>query len=251
MYGYAASQERDVGHRALGSLARLSLREVCGAAGNVRLARFQFLLGFQSMIPGPEDLAAQYAQMSGTELMELARSYDGLREAAQAALRAEFARRGLEPPLVEELGEWELRRLVTVRRYRDLAEAYVGRSLLESAGIPAWVANENLVRMDWFYSNVIGGLRLQVDEGNEAAARELLEQAAPETIAYGQGEVFVQPNCPKCGSAEVTLGYGIGSSWPPPASNVSSSPLMPGEETWHCGACGAVWADDANREPQG
>ena len=47
------------------------------------------------MIPSPEDLAAQYAQMSETELMELARSYDGLLEIAQVALRAEFARAGL------------------------------------------------------------------------------------------------------------------------------------------------------------
>jgi hypothetical protein len=47
------------------------------------------------MTPSPENLAAQYAQMSETELMELARSYDGLLEFARTALRAEFARRGL------------------------------------------------------------------------------------------------------------------------------------------------------------
>ena len=128
------------------------------------------------MTPSPDDLAARYAGMSETELMELARSYDGLLETAQVALRAEFARRGLEPPLVEAPEEWQFRRLVTVRRYRDLAEAYVGRSLLESAGIPAWIADENLVRMDWFYSNLVGGMRLQVDERDEAAAREILEQ---------------------------------------------------------------------------
>ena len=134
------------------------------------------------MTPNPEDLAAQYAQMSETELMKMARSYDGLLEIAQVALRAEFARRGLEPPLVEEPEEWELRRLMTVRRYRDLAEAYMGRSLLESAGIPAWIADEHLVRTDWFYSNLVGGMRLQVDEREEAAAREILEEGAPETI---------------------------------------------------------------------
>jgi len=89
------------------------------------------------MRPSPEDLAAQYAQMSETELMELARSYDGLLEIAQAALRAEFARRGLEPPLMEEPDELEFRPLATVRRYRDLTEALAARSLLESAGIPA------------------------------------------------------------------------------------------------------------------
>ena len=160
------------------------------------------------MTPSPEDLAAQYAQMSEMELMELARSYDGLLEIAQVALRTEFARRELEPPLVQDPGEWELRRLVTVRRYRDLAEAYVGRSLLESAGIPAWIADENLVRMDWFYSNLVGGMRLQVAEGEEAAAREILEEGAPGTITYGEAEVYVQPTCPKCGSVEITLGSG-------------------------------------------
>jgi hypothetical protein len=97
---------------------------------------------------------------------------------------------------------------MTVRRYRDLAEAYMGRSLLESAGIPAWIADEHLVRMDWFYSNLVGGMRLQVDECDEVAAREILEEGVPETITYGEKELYVQPTCPKCGSAEITLGSG-------------------------------------------
>ena len=105
--------------------------------------------------------------------------------------------RGLEPPLVEEPEEWEFRRLVTVRRYRDLAEAYVGRSLLESAGISAWIADENLVRMDWFFSNLIGGMRLQVDESDEAAAQEILEEGTPETITYGEEQVYVTANLPE------------------------------------------------------
>ena len=203
------------------------------------------------MKPSPEDLAAQYAQMSEMELMELARSYDGLLEVAQGALRAEFARRGLEPPLVEEPEEWEFRRLVTVRRYRDLAEAYVGRSLLESASIPAWIADEHLVRMDWFYSNLVGGLRLQVDECNEAAAREILEEGAPETITYGEEEVYVQPTCPKCGSAEITLGSGTERGRSLVVLYFLSIPVPPRQATWHCEACGGQWVDAGNGEPLG
>ena len=203
------------------------------------------------MTPSPEDLAAQYAQMSETELMELARSYDGLLDVAQTALRAEFARRGLEPPLVEEPEVWEFRRLVTVRRYRDLAEAYVARSLLESAGIPAWIADENLVRMDWFYSNLIGGMRLQVDEREEAAAREILEERAPGTITYGEDEVYVQPTCPKCGSAEITLGSGTERGRSFVALYMLSVPVPPREAAWHCEACGAQWVDAGNGEPLG
>jgi ribosomal protein S27AE len=180
--------------------------------------------------------------MSETELMEFARSYDGLLEVAQEALRAEFARRRLEPPLVEEPGEWEFRRLKTVRRYRDLAEAYAGRSLLESAGIPTWIADENLVRMDWFYSNLIGGMRLQVNESDEMAAREILEERAPDTITYDEEEVYVQPTCPKCGSGEVSLGNGTERGRSLLALYVLAIPVPPREAIWHCGACGADWA---------
>ena len=203
------------------------------------------------MKPSPEDLAAQYAQMSETELMELARSYDGLLEIAQAALRAEFARRGLEPPLVEEPEEWEFRHLVTVQRYRDLAEAYVGRSLLESAGIPAWVADENLVRMDWFYSNMVGGMRLQVDERDEAAARETLGEGTPETITYGEEKVYVQPTCPKCGSTEITLGGGTETGRSLVALYLLSIPVPPREAAWHCEECDARWVDTGNGDLPG
>jgi hypothetical protein len=215
------------------------------------LPRSRFLLGFQCMTPSPEDLATQYAQMSETELMELARSYDGLLEIAQVALRAEFARRGLEPPLVEEPEEPEFRRVVTVRRYRDLTEALVGRSLLESAGIPAWIADEHFVRMIWFYSNMVGGMRLQVDERNEAAAREILEELVPATITYGQEETYVQPTCPKCGSAEITLGGGTERGRSLVALYVLSIPVPPRKAAWHCEACGARWADPENAEPLG
>ena len=195
------------------------------------------------MTPTPEDLAAQYAQMSEPELMELARSYDGLLEVAQAALRAEFARRALEPPLVEEPKQWEFRHLITVRRYRDLAEAYAGRSLLEPAGIPAWIADENLVRMDWFYSNMVGGLRLQVDERDEATAREILDEAAPDTITYGEEQVYVQPTCPKCGSAEITLGSGTENGRSLLALYLVSIPVPPQQAAWHCEACDARWVE--------
>lgn len=204
------------------------------------------------MTPSPEELAAQYAQMSETELMELARSYDGLLEIAQFVLRAEFARRGLEPPLAEDLKEHVeavRRRLVTVQRYRDLTEAIVGRSLLESAGIPAWIADEHLVRMNWFLSNSLGGLRLQVDESDEPSAREILELATPSTIEYGQGETFVQPTCPKCGSAEVTLGDGTERGRSFVALALVSIPVPPREPAWRCEVCGAEWVDEEDSEP--
>jgi len=201
------------------------------------------------MKPSPEDLALQYAEMSEMELVDLARSYDGLLEIAQAALRAEFARRGLEPPLVEEPEEPEFRRLVTVQGYRDLTDALAARSVLESAGIQAWITNENLVRMVWFCSNLLGGLRLQVEEADEAAAREILEEGVPGTIMYGPEEVYVQPTCPRCGSAEITLGTGTEKGPSLAALYFMAIPVPPRKAPWHCSSCGALWVDTGNGEP--
>lgn len=203
------------------------------------------------MTPNPEELAAQYAQMGVPELMEIARSYDDLVEIAQVALRAEFARRGLEPPVVPQREKQELRRLVTVWRFRDLTEALVGRSLLESAGIPAWIADEHLVRMNWFLSNSVGGLRLQVDEHNEPAARAMLEETVPPPIEYGSEEVFVQPTCPKCGSADITLGSGTERGRSFVALYLFAIPVPPREAAWQCEACGAQWLDTGDGEPRG
>jgi hypothetical protein len=50
--------------------------------------------------------------------------------------------------------------LTTIRRCRDLSEAIVARSLLESSGIDVNLCDENLVRLDWQVSNFIGGIRL-------------------------------------------------------------------------------------------
>jgi predicted RNA-binding Zn-ribbon protein involved in translation (DUF1610 family) len=105
--------------------------------------------------------------------------------------------------------------------------------------------------MDWFYSNLVGGMRLQVDECDEAAAREILEERAPKTITYGPEEIYVQPTCPKCGSAEITLGDGTERGWSLVALCVLSIPVPQREAVWHCEACGAQWVDAGNGEPLG
>jgi len=136
-----------------------------------------------------EDFAANYAAMAEPELMDIARSYESLTDPAQTALRAEFARRHLEPPLIEDPEDsLKPRGLVTIRSYRDLSEAIVARSLLESAGIPVMLLNENLIRLDWPLSNLVGGIRLQVDPENESAAMELLTQPMPESASAAHGE---------------------------------------------------------------
>jgi hypothetical protein len=190
----------------------------------------------------PEEFAQNYSSMGETELFDLARAYDSLTEPAQAALRAEFVLRHLEPPEVEEADVVERRQLVTVRRYRDLSEAIVARSLLESAGITVYLQNENLIRLDWPLSNFVGGIRLQVDAADEAAAVDLLSQPVPESISFGGSAEFDQPACPRCGSLEITFdGSSRDAAFASTLILGVPLPLGPGREGWHCDSCGARW----------
>jgi len=182
------------------------------------------------------------------ELLELAQSYDQLTAAAQAALRAEFARRGLEPPMLEDAGESPERRdLVTVARYRDLSEAIVVRTMLESAGIFVFLRDENLVRLDWQVSNFIGGIRLQVEARDAARATELLRQAIPAVIPFDDEDDFLQPHCPQCGSIDITFqGSSRGAALA--SLTVLAVPLPLGQESWICNACDARWEDGEEDE---
>jgi hypothetical protein len=119
-------------------------------------------------------LRAYYAQLPEEELIQLGSEYLSLTESAQAAIRAEFDRRSLPAPELVEPEDHEFQGLVTVGRYLDQAHASVAKSVLESAGIPASLRDENTARIDWGTSIALGGIRLQVRPEDEASAKELL-----------------------------------------------------------------------------
>lgn len=193
-----------------------------------------------------DELKLQIGRMSDEELQRLATEYAQLTDEAQALVRAEFARRSMEPPIAEEPVEYEAQGVTTVRQYRDLGEAYMARSVLESAGIPCFLRDENTIRMDWLWSNLMGGIRLQVAEQDAAAAEALLAQPPPASIAVEGQPDYVQPRCPRCGSLDTGLEsldakvaaasmLVVGVPFPSPVSR----------ERWHCYACGCDWEDDA------
>lgn len=144
-------------------------------------------------------LAANYAGMTDGELQRLARHADSLTELACDALEDELDRRHLEPAdddppqKRQELG---MRELVTIRQFRDLPEALLAKGSLESAGIECFLADENLVRLDWFISNFIGGIKLNVHTADAENAQTLLNEPILEGL-YVQGVgLYEQPRCP-------------------------------------------------------
>lgn len=67
---------------------------------------------------------------------------------------------------------------VVIRSYRDLTEAMVDRTTLESAGIKCFLYDDNLIRLDWFVSNAIGGAKLVVSQNEAAEALKILDDVS-------------------------------------------------------------------------
>ncbi|KAA0446357.1 MAG: DUF2007 domain-containing protein [Candidatus Thioglobus sp.] len=64
--------------------------------------------------------------------------------------------------------------LTTVARFSFAHEAYIARAKLESEGIPATLADEHTINMQWLYSNALGGVKVQVPSSCEQQAIAIL-----------------------------------------------------------------------------
>jgi Putative prokaryotic signal transducing protein len=123
-----------------------------------------------------------------------------------------------------------------LRRFRDLPDPLAVKSILDSAGIECLLGDENVVRLDWFWSNLVGGVKLWVRQQDMDQAENLIEQSIPEEFSVeGVGD-FKQPRCPICGSFDVSLEQVNKSVALISASVGLPIPLKP--KRWRCRSCG-------------
>ena len=146
-----------------------------------------------------------YADMSDEALLEMAAERQSLTDIAKEVLSAELSTRNLhaeevalpvevtkdeeEAHIREEVTAPYSGPLVMVKRFRDLPEAFVAKSILESAKIDCFLADENMVRIDWFISNLLGGAKLMVRPEDAETASALLDESENETNAARQFEM--------------------------------------------------------------
>ena len=189
-------------------------------------------------------LAALYASMTEEELRDIARDPKSLTGTAIEALYSEFARRQvdvkLETPTSEPaITHPEIPNLVILRQFRDLPEAHLVKGGLESAGIECFFDDDNIVRMDWFISNAVGGIKLLVRPDDFAAAKEILENGIPPVFDVpGVGE-YEQPRCPKCGSLDAISE--VLEEVDEECLSESDASVRRTQRGWKCESCGAVW----------
>jgi hypothetical protein len=199
----------------------------------------------------PDDDFRQFAQSSDEELKKMADAADSLTEPARAALKAELNRRHIEFPLAaahEISSDIDGADVVILRKFRDIPVALLAKSILDSAKIECFLTDVNTIRMDWLWSNAVGGVKLLVKKVDVAAAQQLLDQERVDAFEVDGVGHFSQPICPQCESLEVsfkglnkTLAYGsIALGVPFPASHLA----------WHCNVCGHVWEDPSEPRPE-
>jgi hypothetical protein len=196
-------------------------------------------------------LASLYAGLTEGELLKLAAEQDELSDTAYDVLFDEIERRGLSeslPPTAPSKPEFraEQRNLVMIKRFRDLNEAFLAKGMLESAAIPCFLRDDNMVRMDWLQSNFFGGAKLMVDAENAEAALEILNQPQPQNFEVPDVGEFEQPACPRCGSRNITYQelnkeLAFASVW--------LVPIPFRKNAWKCEACGAEWREEPD-EPE-
>lgn len=211
-------------------------------------------------------LAEFYAGEMDGRLEKIAGEAYELSDIARDALGAELAKRGLSASLAEKPpehpapprapgdpppeppppeapadGEFEFRHRLTIRKFRDLPEALLAKGSLDSSGIDCALVDENVVRLDWFWSNLMGGVKLLVDTEDAAAALEILDQPIPEHFNVADIGEYEQPRCPACGSLDVNFHEIAPAAY---LSMVVSFPIPFHRRAWRCHACYVEWEDD-------
>jgi len=73
---------------------------------------------------------------------------------------------------------------VIVARFSFPLDANIAKSNLQSVGIPAFIADEHTVNMQWLYSNAMGGVRLFVPAEHLEEAKEILNHDFSESVDW-------------------------------------------------------------------
>ncbi len=189
-----------------------------------------------------------YAGMSEGELRKLAEDAASLTDVARQALQSEVMGRGLNIALRDFVppDELNLRELVTIRKFRDLPEALLAKGSLESAGIECFLLDDNMVRLDWFISNLIGGIKLLVNLEEAKVASEVLDEPVPEGFDVEGVGSYKQPRCPKCQSVNIAfeeLNKSVAYT-----SAYLGLPIPLKRRSWKCNSCGVRWQDTGSVE---
>lgn len=124
-------------------------------------------------------------------------------------------------------------KLITLKSFTTPAEAHLVRTKLEDNGIPAFVFDENMVGVNPFFSNAIGGVKVKIPESYSDEALKILNLS--EEI-----EIEDDKHCPNCQSNNTEY---LKLNWLLTilASLLFFFPIPYLKRKWECKDCGFKW----------
>ena len=137
--------------------------------------------------------------------------------------------------------------LVTCAHFYDPVEAHGVRARLEAEGIPATVADDQMINANWPLSVALGGAKVQVPEAYLAEARAVIESYGNGSFAADlDAEIGGDPDstCPSCRGSSIKRSV--------PASQkvlaigvfaISGATFSTRESLLQCQDCGEEWRD--------
>jgi len=141
-------------------------------------------------------------------------------------------------PLVDELpeegtGGGPLPNLVTITSFDNPMQADILASRLEAEGIEAFVSDAEAVSVNPLWSPAIGGVKVQVREGDARKALEISREKAPPKPEDPEDP---RRPCPRCGSRE-TYKEEISRQFMALSILLLGFPLLFVSEEWKCSKC--------------
>ncbi len=97
---------------------------------------------------------------------------------------------------------------VTIATYHSLTKAEAARLLLVHNGIEAILLNENIIAMDWFLMNAVGGIKLQTSSEDAERATNIIDEYELDQRARlkSQATEFIRFKCSECDAPQQFTG---------------------------------------------
>lgn len=90
--------------------------------------------------------------------------------------------------------------LVTIATFRYLTEAEAAKIHLEAEGITVFLADAEIVNMDWLFANAVGDIKLQVPPAEAEVALFHLNKTQSKRRERAARDDFGEETCLACGA---------------------------------------------------
>lgn len=94
--------------------------------------------------------------------------------------------------------------LITFKTFDNSIDAHILKIKLESEGITCFLFDENIVSVNPLYSNLVGGIKLKINEEDLSHARNIVLELEETPLTTEDNEIIA---CPKCQSTKIESGY--------------------------------------------